>query len=72
MQDGYRVIVVFLTVCRYQLKTEIIQEDREMAQCAEPGAVNGAKPRKVAIITGITGQVRVFVSRDEIGKERRL
>ncbi|XP_012694938.2 GDP-mannose 4,6 dehydratase isoform X2 [Clupea harengus] len=27
-----------------------------MAQCAEPGAVNGAKPRKVAIITGITGQ----------------
>ncbi|XP_062412723.1 GDP-mannose 4,6 dehydratase isoform X2 [Sardina pilchardus] len=27
-----------------------------MAQCAEPGAVNGTKPRRVAIITGITGQ----------------
>lgn len=29
----------------------------KMAQCADPGAVNGAKPRRVAIITGITGQV---------------
>lgn len=37
--------------------TQRTQQTTEMAQCAEPGAVNGgAKARKVAIITGITGQ----------------
>lgn len=59
----------FRLVCCYQVQgethlhtrpTQRTQQTTEMAHAAEPGAVNGVKSRKVAIITGITGQVKIF------------